>query len=612
MKKRRFRPGRLVLFVLIIVAGLSVFSIFGDFDAEPKIEKSEINYSQFIDDLESGRIEQVSFDNRKIDGKYKETFEGKEHHFSLKLPFEPDSEFIGKINSYGVDVKTNESGPGFFSVLVSFLPLIVVIAVVVLLGFILRNAQKGPMGGLKKGSRSLAQGIHRVHDEGMRSERFGDVAGIDEVVYELTEIVEFLKSPERFAKMGAEMPKGVLLFGPPGTGKTLIARAVAGEAGVPFLSVSGSEFVEMFVGVGASRVRDLFDKAKKVAPAIIFIDEIDAMGRQRGAGFGGGNDEREQTLNQILKEMDGFEPNSGLVIIGATNRPDILDPALLRPGRLDRRMVVPLPRQKGREKILEIHTRNKPLDGEVQLSELARLTFGFSGADLKNLCNEAAINAVRNRRGKIIIKDFKQARIRVMVGSERKEQPSEKEKETVAYHEAGHALVAFLLPEVPKLEQVSIVSRGITGGFTEASQEEENFILRKKYLLGQIKFAFGGRVAEEIIFGEPSTGAEDDLSKATQIAEDMVLRWAMSDRFPPRTFGRGDSPVFLGRDFQRLQNYSDQKQAQIDEEVERLMLEAYEEVVDLLQNKRNMLEKLAMELLEKEELSRKDIEELFS
>ena len=607
-------------FILWIVGAIAVIMIFGvisgRFAEEETIEKSEITFTQFMNDLEADKVESVTFNEKtpkNVEGKYRELYEGKEHRFSLILPFTPDSEFIEKVREYDVTIETKENKKSTLRQIVGWLPTIVIILIVaIFIWLILRG--KNPASRLqdtKKGSRSFAPGRHKIQTEVPR-ERFSDVAGIDEVKYELNEVVDFLKFPERFESVGAEIPRGVLLSGSPGTGKTLLARAVAGEAGVPFLHMSGSEFVEMFVGVGAGRVRALFTDAKRVAPCIVFIDEIDAVGRHRGSGIGGGHDEREQTLNQLLSEMDGFEPNTGVVVVAATNRLDILDPALLRPGRFDRRVIVPLPRKNGRFEILKIHTRGKPLSRDVDLGELARVTPWFSGADLRNLANEAAIQAARNGRIEITMQDFREARMRVLVGPTRKDQPSEKDKEVAAYHEAGHAVVAFLLPEVPRLEQISIISRGMTGGMTEAVPEEENLIVRKSQLIGQIKFALGGRVAEEIAFGEPSTGAEDDLNKVTQITQRMILHWGMSDRFAPRTFGRGSGHIFLGKDMHGVQDYSDRKQAEIDEEVEKIILDALESVRLLLESNKDRVERLAQALLEREELSGREVEELFA
>ncbi len=599
-----------------VVAALMFFT--GSCNQKDAIVESDITPSQFFDDLEAGKIESVQFhkiDEKKLDGVYKKLLDGKEHHFSVILTFVPDREFSNDLESYGVTIdKTNEDKKSILSkIFPILLPFILIGGIFFILYIFVFRRMMNPMGGAggKNGSRSFAPGLQRVkRGLNVPQERFSDVAGIEEVKEEVKEIVDFLKFPAKYHALGAEMPKGVLMVGSPGTGKTLLAKALAGEAGVPFFSQSGSEFVEMFVGVGASRVRDLFDKAKKEAPAIIFIDEIDAIGTHRGAGIGGGHDEQRQTLNQILTEMDGFEPNFAVVVVAATNRPDILDPALLRPGRFSRRIVIPLPRRKGREEILLIHTKGKPLDDNVDLSEIARLTFGFSGDDLRNLCNEAAIFAVRNEQEHITMKEFRKARVRVLVGADRKDQPSKTEKEVAAYHESGHALVAYLLDEVPQLEQVSIVSRGMTGGITEAVPEEENSFWKRSQLIGQIKFAYGGRAAEEIVFGEPSTGAGDDLSKATQIARDMILKYGMSIKPPPRTYGESRGSIFLGKDLHNVRDYGEEKQSEIDREIEDIMTNAYSDVVKLLKKNKNKLEKLANALLEREELSGEEVKEL--
>ncbi len=620
-----FRRNRSMIFIFLGVSAVLALLVFssGNCNKEPEIVTTEITYSQFIEDLESGKVKSIRFHKKEVknvEGVYKEPQDGKEHHFSVLLPAVPDYEFIEKIRvEYGVTVEeTDKDKRGFFGSIGPFLPLLVIVGFVLLLYLFVIPRMMNPAGQMGKknggGNRSFVPGLQRMKmGTDVPKERFSDVAGVDEAVEEMKEVVDFLKAPAKYQRMGAEMPRGVLLVGPPGTGKTLLARAVAGEAGVPFFYQTGSEFVEMFVGVGASRVRDLFDKAKKQAPAIIFIDEIDSIGTQRGAGVGGGHDEQRQTITQILSEMDGFEPNIGLMVIAATNRPDILDPALLRPGRFDIHIIVPRPMLEGRHRILEVHMRNKPyVAKDVELREIARKTFGFSGADLKNLTSQAARSAVRNHHEEITMQDFREARNRVLMGLTRKDKPSDKDKKITAFHEAGHALVSYLSDDVPLLEQVSILPRGGSGGFTEAVPDEENLIVQKQFLLGQIQFAFGGRIAEEIIFGEPSTGAHDDLGKATEIAENMVIRWGMSDKFVPRTFARDRGPLFLGRDLHSVKNYSDQKQAEIDEEIERILREEYEAAKKLLRENEDKLRKLAEKLLEKEEMERKEIEQLLA
>jgi cell division protease FtsH len=430
-----------------------------------------------------------------------------------------------------------------------------------------------------------------------------DVAGVDEAKEELEEVVEFLKYPEKFVALGARIPRGVLLVGPPGTGKTLLARAVAGEAGVPFFSISGSEFVEMFVGVGASRVRDLFEQAKRNSPCIIFVDEIDAVGRQRGAGLGGSHDEREQTLNQILVEMDGFDTNTNVIVIAATNRPDILDPALLRPGRFDRQVVIDAPDVKGRIAILEVHSKGKPLEKEVALESLAKRTPGFSGADLANLVNEAAILAARVNKKRVGMHEFEEAIDRVMMGPERKSRVrSARENEMVAYHESGHALVAYMLEDFDPLYKITIVSRGMAGGYTLALPDEDRHINTKAYLEKRLAMALGGHAAEEIVFGEMSTGPSDDISKVTKLARSMVTRYGMSERLGPRTFGQKEELIFLGREISEQRDYSEKVAEEIDDEVRRIIDRAHELARTILRENRSKLDQLAKKLMEVETL----------
>jgi len=474
--------------------------------------------------------------------------------------------------------------------------------------FIMQQGQGG-------GSRVMTFGKSRarlVNDDKKRV-TFKDVAGVDEVKEELQEVVEFLKHPKKFLEMGARIPKGVLLVGPPGTGKTLLARAVAGEAGVPFFSISGSDFVEMFVGVGAARVRDLFEQAKKNAPCIVFIDEIDAVGRQRGAGLGGGHDEREQTLNQLLVEMDGFTINEGIIIIAATNRPDILDPALLRPGRFDRQIVVDIPDIKGREEILKVHARNKPLEDNVDLSILARRTPGFTGADLENLLNEAALLAVRRNKKKIGMEELEEAITKVIAGPEKKARiMTEKERRLVAYHEAGHAVVAHLLPTVDPVHEVSIIPRGRAGGYTLILPREDRFFMGKTELLEQVTHLLGGRASEELVLNEVSTGAQNDIERATEIARRMVMEYGMSENLGPMTLGNKHEEVFLGRDLARGRNYSEEVAAEIDREVRNIIERCYDKAKSLLTENINKLHKVAEALLEREKLTEEEFLELFA
>jgi cell division protease FtsH len=474
--------------------------------------------------------------------------------------------------------------------------------------FIMQQSQGG-------GSRVMSFGRSRarLHTDDKKRVTFKDVAGVDEAKEELQEVVEFLKNPKKFIELGARIPKGVLLVGPPGTGKTLLARAVAGEAGVPFFSISGSDFVEMFVGVGAARVRDLFEQAKKNAPCIVFIDEIDAVGRQRGAGLGGGHDEREQTLNQLLVEMDGFTINEGIIIIAATNRPDILDPALLRPGRFDRQIVVDRPDVKGREEILKVHARNKPLAEDVDLGVLARRTPGFTGADLENLMNEAALLAARRNKKKITMEELEEAITRVVAGPEKKSRiMTERERRLVAYHEAGHAVVAELLPNVDPVHEVSIIPRGRAGGYTLILPKEDRFFMSKTELLDHVTHLLGGRASEELVLKEVSTGAQNDLERATEIARRMVMEYGMSETLGPMTLGHKQEEVFLGRDLARGRNYSEEVAAAIDKEVRNIIDKCYSRARTLLSENINKLHKVAEALLEREKLSEEEFREVFA
>ncbi len=497
----------------------------------------------------------------------------------------------------GVQLKIKEPSQfgNWVGLLVNFLPLIIFGA---LLLFMMRQAQ-----GSNSQAMSFGKSRARLFTGNKPTVTFSDVAGVDEAKEELQEVVEFLKYPEKFAALGARIPRGVLLVGPPGTGKTLLSRAVAGEAGVPFFSISGSEFVEMFVGVGASRVRDLFDQAKRNSPCIVFVDEIDAVGRQRGAGLGGSHDEREQTLNQILVEMDGFDTNTNVIVIAATNRPDILDPALLRPGRFDRQVVLDAPDVKGRRAILDVHAKGKPLDKDTNLDVLAKQTPGFSGADLANLVNEGAILAARRNKKKIGMSEFEEAIDRVMLGPARKSKVmSVKEKEITAYHEGGHAVVAFYLPNFDPLHKITIVSRGMAGGYTMALPEEDRHYTSRSYFENRLAMALGGHVAEELVFGEMTTGPGDDIQKVTSMARAMVTRYGMSEKLGPRTFGRKEELVFLGREISEQRDYSEKVAEEIDEEVRRIVNEAHERAKRILAEHRPKLDQLARRLIEVETL----------
>ncbi|MEY3826411.1 MAG: hypothetical protein RLZZ148_1226 [Cyanobacteriota bacterium] len=524
-----------------------------------------------------------------------------------------DPELVRTLSENGVDIVVRpQNNDGLLIRALSNL----LIPLLILLGlfFLLRRAQNGPGSQAMNFGKSKA----RVQMEPQTQVTFGDVAGIEQAKLELAEVVDFLKNADRFTAIGAKIPKGVLLVGPPGTGKTLLARAVAGEAGVPFFSISGSEFVEMFVGVGASRVRDLFEQAKANAPCIVFIDEIDAVGRQRGAGLGGGNDEREQTLNQLLTEMDGFEGNNGIIIIAATNRPDVLDPALLRPGRFDRQVVVDRPDYAGRKEILSVHARGKTLAQDVDLDKIARRTPGFTGADLANLLNEAAILAARRNLTEISMDEVNDAIDRVLAGPEKKNRVmSEKRKSLVAYHEAGHALVGALMPDYDPVQKVSIIPRGRAGGltwFTPSEDRMESGLYSRSYLQNQMAVALGGRVAEEIIFGkeEVTTGASNDLQQVTRVARQMVTRFGMSDRLGPVALGRQGGGVFLGRDIASDRDFSDETAAAIDEEVHNLVEQAHERAQQVLGNNRQVLDQLAQMLTEKETVDSEELQSILA
>jgi len=507
----------------------------------------------------------------------------------------------------GVQVKVKEPSQfgNWLGLLVQFLPILIFGALII---FMMRQAQ-----GSNSQAMNFGKSRARMFTGNKPTVTFADVAGVDEAKEELREVVEFLKYPEKFAALGARIPRGVLLVGPPGTGKTLLSRAVAGEAGVPFFSISGSEFVEMFVGVGASRVRDLFDQAKRNAPCIVFVDEIDAVGRQRGAGLGGSHDEREQTLNQILVEMDGFDTNTNVIVIAATNRPDILDPALLRPGRFDRQVVLDRPDIKGRTAILEVHAKGKPLEKDVDLQVLAKQTPGFSGADLANLVNEAAILAARANKKRISMAEFNEAVDRVIAGPERKSRViTPKEKEIIAYHEAGHALVGYLLPNGDPPFKISIVSRGMAGGFTRFLPEEDRHLMSRSQFQDMLAATLGGHVAEELILGEMTTGPQNDIEQATRIARQMVTQWGMSERLGPRTFGRKEELVFLGREIAEQRNYSEKVAEEIDEEVRRIIDRAYHTAKKVLTENRAKLDAIVKRLLEEETIEGEDLTRLLA
>ncbi|MGV1099503.1 ATP-dependent zinc metalloprotease FtsH [Thiovibrio sp. JS02] len=580
-----------------LVIGLTMILLFNLFN-KPQTSVVEMSYSDFLTSVESGAVTAVSIQADEVTG---ESSGGKT--FKVIIPM--DSELIPTLRKAGVNIKVKqqEETPWYVTVLISWFPMLLLIGVWI---FFMRQMQ---VGGGK--AMSFGKSRARLMDQEQSKITFADVAGIEEAKEELSEIIDFLKDPKKFTRLGGRIPKGVLLAGSPGTGKTLLAKAIAGEADVPFFSISGSDFVEMFVGVGASRVRDLFIQGKKNAPCIIFIDEIDAVGRHRGAGLGGGHDEREQTLNQLLVEMDGFESNEGVIIIAATNRPDVLDPALLRPGRFDRQVVVPVPDVKGREKILAVHGRKKALADNVDWEIIARGTPGFSGADLENMVNEAALLAARGNAEKITMQHLEQAKDKVMMGAERRSMIiTEKEKEITAYHEAGHALVARLLPGTDPIHKVTIIPRGRALGLTQQLPVDEKHTYSKSYLLNNLCILLGGRAAEEIVFGEITTGSGNDIERCTQMARKMVCEWGMSETMGPLTFGKKEEQIFLGREIAQHRDYSETTAIRIDDEVKNIVLAANEKVHQLLAGHIEILKALAAALLEKETLALDDIEVL--
>ena len=584
-------------------------AIFGTFKGD-KLATNELDYKEFITQLDKGNVEEATIQPDKSVYVVKGQMKGydKDESFVVNLPITNQS-LMDRIDK-AVEENTKiaylqaPETSGWLQFLLGIIPFIVIIF---LFFFLLSQSQGG-------GNRVMNFGKSKakLYDNEKKKVRFTDVAGADEEKQELIEVVDFLKDHRKFTEIGARIPKGILLVGPPGTGKTLLARAVAGEAGVPFFSISGSDFVEMFVGVGASRVRDLFENAKKNAPCIIFIDEIDAVGRQRGAGLGGGHDEREQTLNQLLVEMDGFGANEGIIIIAATNRPDILDPALLRPGRFDRQITVGRPDVKGREAVLKVHARNKPLSDSVDLGAIAQRTPGFSGADLENLLNEAALVAARRNKKKIDMFDIDEATDRVIAGPAKTSRViSEKERNIVAYHEAGHVVVGLTLDQAEKVHKVTIVPRGQAGGYAVMLPKEDRYFMTKPELLDKIAGLLGGRVAEDIIFGEVSTGAHNDFQRATGIARSMVTEYGMSDKLGPMQFGSAQGGnVFLGRDINSEQNYSDSIAYEIDKEMQAMIVEQYERTKKILTEKRDLLELIAKTLLDVETLDAQQIESL--
>jgi cell division protease FtsH len=574
---------------------LLLFNLF----SRQQPQKPEVVFSDFFSALKNGEVSEVTIQGQTIHGRFND-----DRRFKTFAPAD-DPELMQTLREQGVRVaaRPEEGDPWYVAVLVQWFPMLLLIGVWV---FFMRQMQ---MGGGK--AMSFGKSRAKVLTENQQTVTFNDVAGIEEAKQELEEIIAFLKDPKKFTRLGGRIPKGVLLVGAPGTGKTLLARAIAGEAEVPFFSISGSDFVEMFVGVGASRVRDLFIQGKKQAPCLIFIDEIDAVGRHRGAGLGGGHDEREQTLNQLLVEMDGFEANEGVILIAATNRPDVLDPALLRPGRFDRRVVVPHPDVRGREEILRVHSRHVPTDESVDVQTLARATPGFSGADLENLVNEAALLAARHNKEKVSMEDFELSKDKVLMGAERRSLIlTSEEKRNTAYHEAGHALVAGLTPGSDPVHKVSIIPRGMALGVTQQVPVDDRHTFSKEYVLKRLAIMFGGRVAEEIVLGHTTTGAGDDIEKATELARRMVCEWGMSEKLGPMTFGKKDEQIFLGRDFTQMKEYSEQTAIEIDTEIRRIITNAYERAKGMLQTNIEVLHKMAEQLLEKEVLDGAEIAEM--
>ena len=584
----------LALWLVIGIVLIALFNIFN----KPIIIQSEVIFSDFMDQVEQGQVNEVMIRGDNITGKYidDQAFE------TTAPPKYPDLIKALRDKNVRIVVVAPEQTSWYMSVLISWFPMLLLLGIWM---FFMRQMQVG-------GGKALSFGKSRARlNETKNKTTFKDVAGVDEAKEELHEIIEFLKEPQKFSKLGGKIPKGVLLVGPPGTGKTLLARAISGEANVPFYSISGSDFVEMFVGVGASRVRDLFEQGKKNSPSLIFIDEIDAVGRHRGAGLGGGHDEREQTLNQLLVEMDGFENNEGVILIAATNRPDVLDPALLRPGRFDRQVVVSRPDIKGRDGILKVHTATVPLTDEVDLKIIARGTPGFTGADLANLVNEAALLAARNDKKAVSMDDFEEAKDKVMMGVERRSMViSEKEKKTTAYHEAGHALVASLLPGTDPLHKVTIIPRGSALGVTMQLPVDEQHTYQKGYLYNSLAILMGGRCAEEICLGEMTTGAGNDIERATEMARKMVCEWGMSEKMGPLSYGSKEEQVFLGRDFSNQKNFSDQTAKLIDQEVKTLVMGGYNRATELLKKNRDTLENLAQALLERETLTGDEVKNI--
>ena len=585
-----------VIFYLLLI--MVVIGMFDYYSAAP-VKQTDLSYTKFLQQVDESKIKQVTIVDNVISGKLSD---GKE--FTTIVP-NNDANLISKLQAKNVDIKAElpPQPPWWTGIVSSVLPMLLIVG----LWFMMMNNSGGGGGRVMNFGKSRA----RRYDEDKIKVTFKDVAGADEAKQELQEVVEFLKQPQKYNDLGAKIPKGVLLYGPPGTGKTLLAKAVAGEAGVPFFSISGSDFVEMFVGVGASRVRDLFEQAKKSAPCIVFIDEIDAVGRQRGAGLGGGHDEREQTLNQLLVEMDGFGANEGIIMIAATNRPDILDPALLRPGRFDRQIVVDRPDIKGRTEILKVHVKGKPMADDVELEVIAQRTPGFTGADLSNLVNEAALMTARKNKKKISMPEMEEAAERVIMGPERKSRViSDNEKKLTAYHEGGHTVVGMLLEHTDPVHKVTIIPRGRAGGYTLSLPKEDRYYATRSEMLDELKVLLGGRVAEALVLKEISSGASNDLQRATALARQMICEYGMSEKIGPVTFGHRQDQVFLGRDIARDKDYSEEVAAEIDKEVRTFLDNAYAATEKLLNENMDKLHVIAQALIERETLEKEEIADL--
>lgn len=595
------------IFLILLLLGPWISRQYGS-------KGTQISYTAFRKQVESGNVAKVTVEGEKISGEFKNPIEKKEtanepvsyKEFYTYLPSFGDQKLLLMLENQGVDVTTEpkKDVSWWGQILVALLPFLIMIGLGVIL---FRSFQAGRGQSIF----SIGGSRAKLYEGAKEKTTFKDVAGAHGAKVELQEIIEFLKNPERFQRLGGKAPKGVLLIGPPGTGKTLLARAVAGEAGVPFFSITGSDFMEVFVGVGASRVRNMFTDAKKMAPSIIFIDELDSIGRQRGAGIGGGHDEREQTLNQLLSALDGFEPNENVIVMAATNRPDILDSALLRPGRFDRRITVDLPSLKDRTEILKIHSRNKPLADRTNLEEVARGTPGFSGADLENLLNEAAILAGRKNKDKIEAEDIDQAMDKILMGLERENiVVTGEERELLAYHEAGHAVVAVVLPNADPIHKVTIVPRGRAMGVTQQLPKGEKYIYPKEYMMDRLAVMMGGRAAEEVVEKTATSGAEEDLKQATRLARKMVLEWGMGESLGEMAVGDGHDTVFLGHDLAQRREYSEATAKEVDEEIKKMLRQSYDEAKDILRTHRDGLDRVAKELIEKEEISGKEVLEL--